>query len=325
MTSDPSENHSKWAVDDAAPEQTPKILALFHAVFGQDMSSAQWDWKYGEGRGAGVVVCEDDEVVAYFGGMERRILFKGTPVTAFQCGDSMVAREHRGTLSKRGPFFLSVAAFLDRYLGNGRPYLISYGFPNERAMRLAERLGMYTQIGTLFEIYWPADASVNFRSVPFDFDDDGHRNALETLWHVMAEEFDRRAIGVRDLEYLAHRYRDHPMHAYLIQLVFDSSGARLLGIVIARKAEQRLILVDFVARQQEFRSLVCYAKSLAHEEQCSEVFGWMTDIDCHLISGTGENLSELPLRLPFGVYREGLDPEEIRDRWFFLCGDSDFW
>ena len=108
-------------------------------------------------------------------GMERRILFKGLPATAFQSGDSMVAREHRGTLSKRGPFFLSVAAFQDRYLGHGRPYLISYGFPNERAMRLAERLGMYTQIGRLFEIHWPAEPSLRFRPVPFEFDNDEHQ------------------------------------------------------------------------------------------------------------------------------------------------------
>ena len=315
---------SKWQGDDAAPEHTPKILELFKAVFGQEMSEAHWHWKYGEGRGAGIVVHEDDELVAYFGGMERRILFKGLPATAFQSGDSMVAREHRGTLSKRGPFFLSVAAFQDRYLGHGRPYLISYGFPNERAMRLAERLGMYTQIGRLFEIYWPAEPSLRFRPVPFEFDSDEHRKALETLWHAMSEQFGERAIGVRDLEYLAHRYRDHPTNDYLIHLVFDDSTERLLGIVVARKTESRLILVDFVGRRQEFRDLICYTKSLASEEHCAEVFGWLTDLDCHLITGTGQHLNELPLRLPFGVYRRGLDPEEIRDRWFFMCGDSDF-
>ncbi|HBW83039.1 MAG TPA: hypothetical protein DEF79_03245 [Gammaproteobacteria bacterium] len=322
--SDVSVMQSKWQVGDAVPEHVPKILALFKAVFGQDMSEAHWDWKYGNGRGAGVVVHEGDEIVAYFGGMERRILFAGRPATAFQCGDSMVSREHRGTLSKQGPFYLSVAAFLDRYLGHGRPYLISYGFPNERAMCLAERLGMYTQIGSLFEIYWPAEPSLQFRPVPFDFDDDGHRKELDKLWHSMARQFGDRAIGVRDLDYLIDRYRDHPSHAYLIHLVFDSSATRVLGIVIARKEENRLILVDFVGRQQELRELVRYAKSLASEQNCSEMFGWLTDRDCHLISETGEKFNELPLRLPLGVYREGLDPEEIRDRWFFMCGDSDF-
>ena len=64
MTSNASIKQSKWLVDDAATEHKPKILALFHAVFGQGMSEAQWDWKYGEGRGAGVVVREDDEIVA---------------------------------------------------------------------------------------------------------------------------------------------------------------------------------------------------------------------------------------------------------------------
>ncbi|MBK51283.1 MAG: hypothetical protein CMQ45_02730 [Gammaproteobacteria bacterium] len=315
---------SKWQVEDAAPEHVPKILALFKEVFGQEMSEAHWDWKYGNGRGAGVIVHEDGDLIAYFGGMERRILFNGTPATAFQCGDSMVARKHRGTLSKKGPFFLSVASFLDRYLGHGRPYLISYGFPNERAMCLAERLGMYTQIGNLFEIYWAAEPSPQFHAVPFDFDDRAHRKALDELWHSMAEQFSGRAIGVRDLEYLSYRYRDHPSHAYLIHLVSDRSAKRVIGIVIARKTENRLILVDFLGRQQEFRDLVRYAKRLASEQDCPEMFGWMTDLDCHLISGTGENREKLPLRLPLGVYREGLDPEEIRDRWFFMCGDSDF-
>ena len=69
------------------------------------------------------------------------MLFKGDPICAIQCGDSMVATSQRGTLSKKGPFYLSVTAFLEKYVGFDRPYLLSYGFPNERAMRLAERLG----------------------------------------------------------------------------------------------------------------------------------------------------------------------------------------
>ena len=76
----------------------------------------------------------------------------------------------------------------------------------------------------------------------------------------MSEQFGERAIGVRDLEYLAHRYRDHPTHAYLIHLVFDDSTEQVLGIVVARKTESRLITVDFVGRQQEFRDLICYTR-----------------------------------------------------------------
>ena len=75
---------SKWQVYDAAPEHTPKILELFKAVFGQEMSEAHWHWKYGEGRGAGIVVHEGDELVSYFGGMERRILFKGYRLRPFR-------------------------------------------------------------------------------------------------------------------------------------------------------------------------------------------------------------------------------------------------
>ena len=95
----------------------------------------------------------------------------------------------------------------------------------------------------------------------------------------------------------AHRYRDHrrrdwgayPAHRYRDHPVFDDSTEQVLGIVVARKTESRLILVDFVGRQQAFRDLICYTKSLASEQHCAEVFGWLTDLDCHLITGTGEN------------------------------------
>lgn len=315
---------TRWLVEDAREDHVPRIRELFEAVFKHEMSAAHWEWKYGDGRGAGVIVREGEEIVSYFGGMERRIIFKGEPAIAFQSGDSMVAEKHRGTLSKKGPFFLSVAAFQDRYLGYGRPYLISYGFPNERAMRLAEHLGMYVEIGTLVDVSWKAKITREFDSEEFDFESPRHQQVLAQLWTAMAAQFSDRAIGVRDLNYLRHRYHEHPALSYRLHLVSRASDEEIVGLLVTRPVNEKLMLVDIVSTRDNVRNLISFGQQLASDLHCSEMFGWLTQVDCPLLAETGVSIGDTPLRLPFGVYREGLNPEEIRDKWFFMCGDSDF-
>ncbi|MBT5379217.1 MAG: GNAT family N-acetyltransferase, partial [Opitutae bacterium] len=230
-------------MDDAGPEHVPQIRELFKAAFKEEMSTDQWHWKYDDGRGTGVIVRRGDEVVAYFGGTERRVIYKGEAVCAIQCGDSMVAEAHRGTLSKKGPFYLSVTAFLGKYVGFNRPYLLSYGFPNARAMRLAEHLGMYAEVGNLVDVTWPAQNSSAFNSVEFDFESSEHRHTLNQLWQKMAAEFVDRSIGVRDLEYLRHRYYNHPELNYQLHLVYRRDNEELLGLLVTRQVKDRLLLV----------------------------------------------------------------------------------
>ena len=315
---------SLWQLDDAKPEHVPQIRELFKSVFKQEMSHALWAWKYDNDRGAGVIVQHGDEIIAYFGGTERRVLFKGEAVYSIQCGDSMVAPEHRGTLSKRGPFYLSVTGFLGKYTGFNRPYLLSHGFPNARAMRLAERLGMYEEVGTLLNISWRAQHSAVFSSELFDFESSDHVSALDELWSNMASEFRDRTIGIRDLEYLRHRYHDHPDLSYQLHLVYSNGQTNPLGLVVTRKIKDRLLLLDMVSAKSEFRTLANFGRHLASELGCRELYGWLTEIDIKLVSDSALVIEEPPLRLPLGVYSDGLKAEDIRDTWFFMCGDSDF-
>jgi hypothetical protein len=315
---------SQWQVDDAGPEHVPQIRELFKAAFKEEMSTDQWHWKYDDGRGTGVIVRRGDEVVAYFGGTERRVIYKGEAVCAIQCGDSMVAEAHRGTLSKKGPFYLSVTAFLGKYVGFNRPYLLSYGFPNARAMRLAEHLGMYAEVGNLVDVTWPAQNSSAFNSVEFDFESSEHRHTLNQLWQKMAAEFVDRSIGVRDLEYLRHRYYNHPELNYQLHLVYRRDNEELLGLLVTRQVKDRLLLVDVVSATHTMRDLVDFGRHLADELNCRELYGWLTEIDCHMLASPSLEIGETPLRLPLGVYCEGLKAEEVKDSWFFMCGDSDF-
>jgi len=322
MTS--SQNSSLWQVEDARPEHDPQVRKLFNEVFKQPMSEANWQWKYGENRGVGVVVNHGDEPIAYFGGTERRVVFNGEYLVAVQCGDSMVAEAHRGTLSKKGPFYLSVTSFLGQYVGFGLPYLLSYGFPNARAMRLAERLGMYDEIGNLLDVVWKAENDPAYASASLDFESARHQQLISSLWEEMASEFVDRAIGVRDAEYLKYRYHDHPELDYNLNIVSLASSNSPVGLIVTRKVEDRLLLVDVLAAKKDIRHLVQFGKNLAVELNCGEMYGWLTEVDSDLVADTSVIISETPLRLPLGVYSDGLTADDVRDKWFFMCGDSDF-
>lgn len=315
---------SKWQVEAATLEHVPQIQALFKSVFKQEMSLAQWHWKYGDDRGAGTIVRHGNEVVAFFGGTKRRVLFNGEAICSIQCGDSMVSTTHRGTLSKKGPFYLSVTSFLNKYVGFNRPYLLSYGFPNARAMRLAERLGLYAEVGNLVNVAWNAKSSTAFKSVEFDFDSAIHQGILDELWSNMASEFADRSIGVRDIEYLRHRYHDHPVLNYNCQLVYVQTQEKPLGIIITRQVEDRLLLLDMISVKSHIQSLADYGRHLASSLDCLDLYGWMTEVDLPLFKDPSVKISDTPLRLPLGVYCDGLKPEEIQDKWFLMCGDSDF-
>ncbi len=315
---------SKWQVEAATLEHAPQIQVLFKSVFKQEMSLAQWHWKYGDDRGAGAIVRHGNEIIAYYGGTIRRVLFAGKIVCAIQCVDVMVSKAHRGTLSKKGPFYLAATAFLGRYIGLGRPYLLSFGFPNSRHMRLAERLGLYEEVGTLVDISWVAKPDTVFRSVEFNFDCPRHQHIINDLWSSMAGEFADRCIGVRDLEYLRHRYHEHPEFNYNCHLVYSKTGETPLGLLVTRQIKNRLLLLDMVTVNREIQNMADYGRYLASELNCIDLYGWLTEIDLHLFTSPSITVLETRLRLPLVVYREGLKSEEVADKWFFMCGDSDF-
>jgi hypothetical protein len=330
---------TNWQVADAGPQHIAGIRQLFRSVFGQEMSDAHWQWKYGDGRGLGVVVLQNDEVVAFFGGTERRVLFNGEPLVAMQCGDSMVAPSHRGILTRKGPFYLSVTAFLGQYVGEGLPYLLSYGFPNARAMRLAQRLELYDDVGAMLEVDWRPVAASGLVAQAFDFGDAGHRHLADELWRHMASEFLDRAIGIRDLAYLKQRFYDNPTLDYNFHLVaIPADGPvqtphrpdpaidaeNVLGLLVTRRTDEGLLLVDMVGATANLAQLIHYARQLASQMGCRKLYGWLTERDLPLVGATDPIIEKPPLRLPLGVYSPGLSADDVRDRWFFLCGDSDF-
>ena len=329
---------SRWQAAQAVPEDSDAIRALFEKVFKQEMSISHWDWKYQHGRGEGVVVRHGDDVVAFYGAVKRRVLCRGEPTNTLQCVDSMVDTSQRGSLSKRGPYYLGATTFLRKYIGYDRPYLFGFGFPNARVMKLGEILGVQADIGGVVELEWPAQSSSLVFGDEIQLSAESHASLIEEMWLAMSAGLGDRIVIVRDIDYLLYRYKDNPSHRYQFHLVVEESG-KPQGVLVSRHADGRLLVLDMIAAPDKFEGLVAFAQNLAAQAGLSAVSTWITEPDAAIFTaalgaetgGPSDSLEpqgvlvrDIGIRIPTSVCSPGPSPESLHNAWFLLAGDTDF-
>ncbi|MDE2387473.1 MAG: GNAT family N-acetyltransferase [Betaproteobacteria bacterium] len=317
----------QWRVRLLEKNQMPEMLDLFKNTFHHDMTPALWHWKYGSNASREIGVWRKDKLIAHYGGIGRRILFFGQPQTAVQIGDVMVDASERGTLTKKGPFFLMAKAFIEGYVGYNKPYLAGFGFPNERAMKVAERLGLYAEVGQMVEFSWTPLSKrpcIQTRLQPIDRADDGQMAiAVEKCWQKMAEDLRSALVGIRDWPYLQHRYLNHPTQRYQMILVKNRFGGRARGILVLRYDTLGCEIVDIIAPLSEIPLLVLHARRLASINGHDRLFCRITENFAAYFSATRGIQRSLDIRIPAST--ETLPaPDQLRGHWWLMSGDTDF-
>ena len=265
----------------------------------------------------------EGDIAAFYGGIKRRVLFRGKAANTLQCVDTMVATTDRGSLSKKGPYYLAATKFLDKYIGYNRPYLFGFGFPNKRVMRLGEHLGVQADIGSVVELVWPGLDQCSLKSVALDFDSDQHLQLLEKFWQDMAQDLTDKIVIVRDPEYLKYRYCDHPSLEYELRLVTGDDDEPL-GVVVTRIHEERLLLLDCISAVANFPELAVYCRGLATEKNCKGLFAWITEADSYLFDCPEMTINDIGVRIPTSICTDGPSPDELKNTWFLMAGDTDF-
>lgn len=320
-----------WRVGRILPQRSQEMRVLFSDVFGHEMSEAHWQWKYGDGRGAGIGVWRNDgRLVAHYGGTSRDILFFGQPATASQVGDVMVAASERGTLSRKGPVFLAAASFLEHELGYGAPHLLGVGFPNERAFRLPERLGLYSvSLGRIQEVAWPAlrtRPSLRHTVREFASRDAGGPTLMDCCWQAMAGSLGAYAVGIRDAAYLQRRYAEHPDKQYRFFAVCQRFTGRPLGLLVLRVAEVgRCELLDVVGALADLPYLVHQARRVTAALGCGVLFAWLVDNLLPVFHLPAEaRVQDLGVLVPGNNWTEGPDNTLVAGKWWLTGGDTDF-
>ncbi len=328
---------------------------LFASVFGHLMTAQHWAWKYDQGRGHGVGLMRDGQMVAHYGGLKRPIAYMGTPQTACQVCDVMVQASANRALVRKGPLYQVAAAFLDAQVGHGRPHLVAFGFPSERHHQVAVHLGLYGQVDKFVQLSWP---SVGPHDTAPRAARHLHREMLETcataagpalsaqaacavqnLWQAMRPTFDTSIIGVRDAAWITQRYLRHPQHPqdpqdpqdpqhpYQLLLLRSRWWRRPVALLVLRKHASHAQLLDIVGPKRAFASAVYAARVWAAAENLPQLQTWVTQSHAHNLScasGVPATPFDPQITLPTIVHTPGPGVQAQVDRWFLMAGDADF-
>lgn len=316
----------RWRLEYGGPARSGEIQALFRRVFGHEMSDALWQWKYADGRGRSVVAWREGEMVVHYGAIGRRVCFFGEPRNVVQIGDVMVDPSERGVLTKNGGFRQAANTFFDFNVGYGADYLASFGFPNERAMRLGCTLGLYGEIDRMLQLEWPAlRRGRDLWSVSRHIGNDANAAAVaDALWDRMRADLKEAIVGVRDWNYIKYRYLDHPSNAYDVVLVSTRWGWHPLGLVVLKQEGERCELMDVVGALGDFPRLIHQARRLAGRFGAQRLYGWVAASFVSHFIDAGVQPQDIEVSVASNISRFGPTIEQMEKRWWLVSGDTDF-
>jgi len=305
-----------------------EIKDLFEKSFDAEFNLDVWQWKYELGEGKCVVAraSKDGNIVSHYGGAPRQIQYFGESNTAIQVCDVMVLPEIRRQYGKSSLFFKTAATFLEREIGNTVNHLLGFGFPNQKAMNIALRLGLYEKTDDFVELVFPraeSPESNDKQLIPVDISNQQHQSEIDELWEGMKQGMVEGIVGDRHWRYIKYRYFDHPFaqtNQYRCCIVRDSAGAPV-AFVVLKEHEQRLLIMDLICPAVRMKQVILDLGQLLSD---SELKLWITHgwIDSVRTDTAIEN--KLGIEIPCNFWNPGPSSKILYGAWWLTAGDMDF-
>lgn len=328
MATQPPNAEVALKVRPASAKDTPQVHALFEEVFRQAISPAMLHWKYAEGRGQSWGAWEPDGMLlVHCGVFLRQALAAGQPVRVAQLGDLMSsARKPSGLARQQSPFSCVIRELLAAQQCPENPDAICFGFPSDRAMRLGEKIGVFTPIDRVFNLVftplqpdWHSDLCT-----PITLDARTSRT-IDWLWSSMAADLQQQLVGVRDAAYLRWRYLEHPEHRYQLLLVRSRWLKRPLGVLIVRSQGEERELMDLIAPLCNIPRLLKASREwLARTGGGQRLNLWLSSTFATRFAPLADSCEALEFR----IMANPLGPARILERfhkaWWLTSGDTDY-
>lgn len=318
----------RWRLEELREGDIADFAALFREAFNTEIPLPLWHWKYGEGRGHGIIARRGERIIAHYGCTRRRALYFGRPIMALQMCDVMVDPRERGVMTKQGAMFLTTATMLELYLGL-QPADLPFGFPSGRHERLGERLGLYAEVGRIAELRWPAlpgrpHLSTRVRHLDRN-DHDGNRNLVAELWEAMSRDLREAILLIRDWDYLVYRYLDNPIHRYEFILVTSRFSGKPLGLLVLRRIDDDTVeLLDLIGSLDRVPMLIDQARRLTGRWGARSLFSWITRQHIEHFLTSDVSITDPDVSIPTNVWVDGPSVESLKDRWWLMSGDTEF-
>lgn len=302
---------------------TLELISLFQKIFKEKMTEDFWNWKYSKSKHNLALYNEQNNIVGFYGGMQRELICFGISKNCSQVSDTMITEYARGGIGKKSRLYKLISTFGEDNVGLNKPYFLVYGFPNYRVMKVARLLEVYTQTDKIMECRWPSkDFKTN--SLYNSFSNIEHEE-VNSLWEDMKNEFGDRIIGVRDYDYIQYRYINHPKYTYNLYSIYDENQ-KLQSIIIGRKEKNIFRLMDIITLKKHYKKSINTAISIANELNCDDLVFWVTKSQHDLFKTDHSNATYKDIKISIATYKllDSCKLEDIKDKWWLTAGDSDF-
>ena len=313
-----------------------EVADLFEKSFNVDFDEELWNWKYVQGDGKCVVVRLDkqSDIVAHYGGAPRKIAYFGESSMAIQPCDVMVHPSIRKQYGKGSLFFEVASTFLEREIGNTVNHLLGFGFPNQKTMNISKRLGLYEKTDDFIEILYPVSQASGeqerHQAMIVDYDplDAASRGELDSLWALMKDDYRDGIIGVRDAEYIQHRYMNHPFSKskqYRCVIIRALSSKKALAFAAVKEHDGSKLLMDLICPVAVMKSVISILnQELIRGEGGAVLRLWVTSSGKDKVLTAGAIVNELGIEIPCNSWNPGPNAAVLYGAWWLTAGDMDF-
>ena len=307
---------------------------LFRHCFGHEPTPGLWDFKFNNKSGYSLGLFEQTEfgktskLIAHYGAVKRKINYFGEPKLALQIGDVMVDAMGIKSLTRKGPFFSLVSIFLEQHIGYGREALLGFGFPNQKHMKIATLLGLYSEVESINEISWASQRlklPFWYKSIKIDkYNFPKYAIFLQILWKKMSLDLKYSILGVRDASYIEQRYFKRPGKIYQLYLVKNRFSNVPKGLLIFNHNVDRFELIDIVAPINNIPFLINVAREFATSHESKKLLLRITSNFVNIFKTDDSNTNTLDISIPANIYTQGPSIDILKNKWWLMSGDMDY-
>jgi hypothetical protein len=298
---------------------------LFQTCFKHTMSLEQWHWKYRDAQRVGIGAFHGNQLIAFYGGMPRKLLWQGQHMSGIQIGDVMVHPNFRASLRRTGPFQMVASTFLEQNLSEGGFYDLGFGFPNQRAFQVAQRLGLYRAVDEVVQISWEATRN-SFSPWFYLIQGDAQTflPSLDRIWMQMQTDFHQSLLGTRDKAYLQERYINGSHASYEWIGLRSRLTRQIVCIAICRVRPEGLEILDLLGSKQRFAAMLKLIRGSAQAQVSRTIFMWVTQSHQHIFANTQERITPIDICVPTNAWKPRSAPQPPANSWWLTGGDADF-
>ena len=317
-----------WTVRRAQPTDFPALLALFMRAFDSAMLPDRWHWKYAHAPCWGTLVERDGRVVGFFGGMPRQFTLHNKTFLGVQIGDCMVDPDQRGILTRRGPMFLSAAAYFEQMDTIHPGAQFAFGYPSLRAIGVGRRLGLYREIDKISVMEWqplqPRRSLKTRTRCISSWPLQRQQSAIAALWQAMRASWPDLLLPVRDWAWLKHRYLDHPECRYDLLLVSSRLTRQPQAMAVVRTHADHLELLDYFGPASGIAPAVRAVRMRAADVGAPLVRGWFSQQLTQIFNVGQPHVYDSGIAVPTNLWGRAEPASVLASPLWLMAGDSDF-